>query len=164
MIPQDPNVQRSTNDPFGVQLGARGITTRQLAGAPVGFPLVGTNIHVSHEENLQLMNCPGAAEAEGARMNGAFRALSLCMQCCNRSFSIFSLRNVFNLGVHERKATRPGLRTGNSHCCIPAWVRFCSCEETLPRVIPFVTLEGIVYKHCMQARSVRAAAGGSPKN
>ena len=48
-----------------------------------------------------------AAGVEGVWMNGAFWALSSCMQCCNRLFSIFSSRNVFNLGVHvirERKA------------------------------------------------------------
>ena len=42
----------------------------------------------------------GAAGVEGVWMNGAFWALSSCMRCCNRSFSIFNSRNVFNLGVH----------------------------------------------------------------
>jgi len=55
----DPTgTQKSTNNPFRVQLGAHELATRHLDGAPAGFPLVGANVRVSHEENLQFMDHP----------------------------------------------------------------------------------------------------------
>ena len=49
----------------------------------------------------------GTAELKEVCMDGAFCALSSRTRCCNRSFSIFNSRNVFNLDVdaaRERKS------------------------------------------------------------
>lgn len=52
---------------------------------------------------------PGVVELPEFWRNGAFWARSSRTRCCKRSFSIFSSRNVFNLGVNiarEFKVTR----------------------------------------------------------